>query len=134
MANVSNGLTEKMKAFCCEYVANGGNGTQAYLTAYNSNSDAAASIEASKLLNREDIKEYITALNKPMREKAISERDKKRSWLWSMIENAPNDNDKLRAMDILNRMDSEYQNININENRNAPDLSKLDITALKDLV
>ena len=40
-----------MKAFCREYVKNGGNGTRAYLSAYDGNSETAASIEANKLLN-----------------------------------------------------------------------------------
>ena len=52
-------LTEKQKSFCREYVRNNGNGTQAYLSAYNSNSETAASIESSKLLRRDDITEYI---------------------------------------------------------------------------
>ena len=62
-----------------------------------------------------------------------AEREKKRAVLWDII-NTGDNNDKCRAMDILNKMDSEYVNVNINDNRNAPDLSKLDLTALKDLV
>ena len=50
-----------------------------------------------------------------------------------MIENAPNDNDKLRAMDILNRMDSEYLNINVNRDDKQDDLKVLDIDALRKL-
>lgn len=135
MANVSNGLTEKMKAFCREYVANGGIGTQAYLTAYNSNSESAASIESSKLLQREDIQEYINTLNKPIVEavqrQVISERDRKRAVLWEIIASGDN-NDKCRALDILNKMDMEYVNINRNIEEKT-DLNNLDIDTLKKL-
>ena len=132
MANVSNGLTEKMKSFCREYVSNGGNGTQAYLAAYNGKSEVAASIESSKLLKRDDITKYIAALNKPLENAAINEREKKRKVLWDIIENGDN-NDKCRAMDILNKMDAEYANININKNEDSINLKNIDINMLKSL-
>ena len=132
MANVA-GLTEKMKLFAQEYYKNGGNGTEAYLIAYNTESRTTAQRESSLLLKRSDINEYLKALNLPNENKAITEREKKRAVLWDII-NTGDNNDKCRAMDILNKMDSEYVNVNINDNRNAPDLSKLDLTALKDLV
>lgn len=135
MANVSNGITEKMKAFCREYVVNGGNGTQAYLTAYNSNSESAASIESSKLLRRDDITQYIAYLNKPIENRIQNEREKKRQWLWDMINN-PNtaDSDKLRAMDILNKVDAEYLNINVNRTESTVDLNTIDIDSLKAII
>jgi len=125
-------LTEKMKAFCREYFTNGGNGTQAYLTAYDGNSDTSAAIESSRLLARDDIQEYLAALNKPIEQKAISEREKKRRVLWEIIENGDN-NDKCRAMDILNKMDAEYTNININKTESTVNLDNLDLDALKTL-
>ena len=135
LANVSNGLTEKMKSFCREYVLNGGNGTQAYLTAYNGNSETAASIESSKLLRRDDITDYITALNKPMENRIQNEREKKRSILWDFI-NDPNksDSDRLKAMDLLNKMDSEYININRNITDNNDNITELDTDKLLKLV
>ena len=108
-------LTEKQKEFTREYFKNGGNGTQAYLFAYDSHSERAASIESSKLLDKKEVQEYLSALNKPMEKQAISEREKKRNWLWSMIENpSVKESDRLTAMNILNKMDSEYMNINVN--------------------
>lgn len=120
MANVSNGLTEKMKRFCREYFTNGGNGTNAYLKVYNSNNEQVAANESSLLLQRKDIREYLQSMNKPLEKKAISEREKKRAWLWNMIENAQNDSDRIRAMDILNKMDSEYINIQRIESDQTP--------------
>lgn len=131
MANVS-GLTEKMKAFAREYYNNGGNGTEAYLIAYNTDSRTTAQRESSLLLRRSDINEYLKTLNLPNENKAISERDRKRRVLWDIIENGDN-NDKCRAMDILNKMDAEYLNINVNKNDNNVDLKGIDIATLKTL-
>ena len=128
-------LTEKQKNFCREYVRNTGNGTQAYLHAYNSKSESAASIESSKLLRRDDITQYISTLNKPMENRIQNEREKKRKWLWDMIDN-PNvsESDRLRAMDILNKMDSDYVNINKNINEDKTEINNLDTNTLLRLV
>ena len=131
MANVS-GLTEKMKAFAREYYNNGGNGTEAYLVAYNTDSRTTAQRESSLLLKRADINEYIKALNIPNENKAISEREKKRAVLWEII-NTGDNNDKCRAMDILNKMDAEYINVNVNKNDSSVDLNNVDLSTLKTL-
>ena len=125
-------LTEKMKDFCKEYINNGYNATQAYLTAYNGSSEKAATVESTKLMRRDDITEYIQALLKPSYNQAISEREKKRQWLWNMIENATNDSDRIRAMDILYKMDSEYINIQRIEKEETP-ISELDTGKLIEL-
>ena len=112
-----------------------GNGTQAYLTAYNSKSEAAAKLEACKLLRRDDITEYIATLTKPTQNKIINEREKKRQWLWDMIENPEtSDSDRLRAMDILNKMDSEYINITRNLEDKPAEIAHLDTSTLLKLV
>lgn len=125
-------LTEKQKAFCREYFTNGGNGTQAYLAAYDSNSPVSAAIEANRLLDKTEIQDYINSLNRPLENKARSEREKKRAVLWSIIENGDN-NDKCRAMDILNKMDSEYININRNITEDKTNITNLDSETLKRL-
>ena len=128
-------LTEKMKAFCREYMVNGGNGTQAYLTAYNwTGNTNGAEIEARALLKRADVSEYLKTLAIPLENKAISEREKKRSILWEFINNpSVSDGDRLRAMDLLNKMDAEYININKNIEENKSDITHLDTEALKKL-
>ena len=127
-------LTEKMKQFAREYYNNGGNGTEAYLVAYDTDSRTTASREAWVLLQRDDMKQYIEALNLPSEIKAISEREKKRQFLWNVIQNENEDmNNRLRSMDLLNKMDSEYQNININKNEDIVTLDNLDLNALKSL-
>lgn len=58
-----NELTKKEKAFAEEYVRNGGNACQAYLFAYDACYDTAKA-EGWRMLKREGVKNYITALQK----------------------------------------------------------------------
>lgn len=130
-----NRLTEKQKNFCREYINNNGNGTEAYLFAYDSKSKASAAIEANKLLKRDDITEYLKALNRPIENHITNERQKKRSIIWDRIEYCITNNDDTavaRYMDILNKMDSDYINITRNEEVKT-DISTLDIDTLTKL-
>ena len=122
-----------MKAFCREYVSNGGNGTKAYLTAYDGKNPQVAANESNKLLYRDDITEYIKSINKPLENRITSEREKKRRILWDFIQsNTVSDSDRLKAMDLLNKMDAEYININRNIEQKT-DISTLDAETLKKL-
>lgn len=125
-------LTEKMKAFAREYYKNGGNGTEAYLIAYDTDNRTTASRESWVLLQRDDITEYIRTLNIPSEKKAITERERKRQVLWEIIENGDN-NDKCRALDILNKMDSEYVTVNRNIEEQTI-ITEFNTDALKALV
>lgn len=129
-------LTPKQERFC-QCIVSGMSGKDSYMTAYNANCcDQVAYNESSKLLAREDIQDRLKVMRKPLEEHAratvISEREKKREWLWKMIENATNDADRLRAMDILNKMDSEYINIQRIEKEETP-VSDLDTDKLIEL-
>jgi phage terminase small subunit len=132
-------LTSKQKQFC-NNVVSGMTAKDAYINAYNTkSSDRVCINEASKLMLREDIQEYIDTLTKPLQrvvqQQVISEREKKRTFLWDMINNPTTDNnDKLRAMDILNKMDSEYININKNIDENKTQINNLDTSTLLKLV
>lgn len=129
-------LTEKQKEFC-KNVVSGMSYKDSYITAYNTNcSEQVAYNESSKLMLRDDIQEEIKRISKPL-EKAyqsnvLTEREKKRAVLWEII-NTGDNNDKCRAMDILNKMDAEYINVNVNKNDPSTDLTKLDISMLKTL-
>ena len=127
-------LTEKQKSFCREYFSNGGNATEAYLTAYDSNSPVSAAQEGYRLLQNNEITNYIKSLNEPLERKAISERDKKRSICWTQIEQCIAERDSngaARWMDILNKMDSEYININRNIQDDQTAISNLDTNTLR---
>ena len=129
-------LTEKQKEFC-KNVVSGMSYKDSYITAYNTNcSEQVAYNESSKLMLRDDIQEEIKRISKPL-EKAyqsnvLTEREKKRAVLWEII-NTGDNNDKCRAMDILNKMDAEYINVNVNKNDSNTDLTNLDISMLKTL-
>lgn len=130
-------LTEKMKVFAREYYKNGGNGTDAYIAAYDTENRVTASREAHELLKRADILEYIKTLNIPQENKAISEREKKRAIIWEGIEACRNSGDHsgiARYMDILNKMDAEYININKTIDDKTADIKELDKSILEKLV
>lgn len=128
-------LTPKQEKFC-QCVVSGMTYKDSYMTAYDCNSDTTAINEGSKLALREDIQERVKTLMVPLHKAAqqtfLSEREKKRSVLWDLIQNG-DDNVKCRALDILNKMDAEYININRNIDDNTPDISKLDTETLKRL-
>lgn len=127
-------LTPKQEKFC-RCIVSGMSGKDSYLAAYDCNSDTTAYQESYVLLQRDDIKEYISTLKKPIEQHAIdtaiNEREKKRSWLWYMIDTAESDSDRLRAMDILNKMDSEYININRTIQDDQTAISNLDTNTLR---
>lgn len=125
-----NNISEKEKAFCREYIKNGGCGYKAYLTAYNTKCNTnSAMTESSELLKKDRIRQYIDKLNKPLEMRAISERQKKIDVLWSIV-NAEdsNYNDKCRALDILNKMQNEYKVI---VEEQTTDLSTLSIDEIR---
>lgn len=126
-------LTQKMQAFCREYVVNGGNGTDAYMAAYNSNSPTSAAIEASRLLQREGVQEYLRTLNRPMEEKARNERQEKRDILWSFIRDVNlSTNERLNALNLLAKFDGDYTMTQQDEKQN--NMEKVDTDTLLRLV
>ena len=109
-------MTPKQERFC-QSIVSGMSGKDAYITAYNNNSNNnTAYREAMKLLDRDDVQSRIKELRKPLelqaKTQALSERDKIKDKLWEIINGTDtNDSDRLRAMDILNKMNAEYINI-----------------------
>ena len=110
-----------------------------YINAYNTNcSEQVAYNESSKLMMRDDIQAEIKRISRPL-EKAyqssmLSEREKKRQWLWDMINNPDvKDSDRISAMNILNKMDSEYINITQTIEDKETNIEQLDTTTLKAL-
>lgn len=135
MAKVSKGLTEKMKKFCYAY-SRTGNATEAYLEAYDTTNKIIARNEGSLLLQRDDITAFLKEIDKPIVNKITNEREKKRQLLWKAIERCDAKEDEAgmaRYLDILNKMDSEYVNINRNIDDSTEKLSGLTIEQLKEL-
>lgn len=132
----ANGLTQKMKNFCHAY-ARTSNATDAYMEAYDTQSRENALRQGSKLLQREDITEYLAKINQPTINQITNEREKKRQIIWQRIEICVEKGDETaiaRYMDILNKMDAEYVNINRNIDDSTEKLSGLDIEQLKAII
>ncbi len=67
-----NALSNNQKAFCQQYLKLGMNGTQAYLKVYKScKKETTARTNASRLLTKASIQEYISELQNKVEEKAI---------------------------------------------------------------
>lgn len=129
-------LTPKQEKFA-QCIVSGMSAKDSYYAAYDTTcNERVAYNEASKLLARDDLQKRLVELREPLenhaRTTALTEREKKRAVLWDIIANGDN-NDKCRAMDILNKMDAEYTNVNHNVNETKLDLSSIDVNALKRL-
>lgn len=131
-------LTQKQMAFCEEYTRNGGNGTQAYLTAYDSNSKTVAGIEASRLLDKPDIQAYLMKLRKPIekavKRKIINEREYKKKLIQERIDECVERGDDAaiaRYLEIWNKMDGEYVNITKDITDSDANIKELDTATLQ---
>ena len=125
--------------FCEEYLLTG-NATQAYLTAYNSESPKSAQIEGSRLLDRPDVQEYIKKLRKPVekavKRKMINEREYKKKLIQDRIEACiarEDDSAVARYLEIWNKMDGEYVNINKDITERETEIKFLDNETLMKL-
>jgi phage terminase small subunit len=79
-----DGLTRKQKAFCENYIANGGNATQAAIDAgYKPNS---AKSVGSENLSKPDIAAYIRDLSKPTEEKRIASAEEVLEYLTMVVD------------------------------------------------
>lgn len=136
MPKLVDGISQKMKNFCYEYMKTG-NATRAYLTAYDTDNLNTAQVESSKLLKRDDITEFLNSINRPTVNKINNERQRKRTIIWNRIERSIEKEDEAaiaRYMDILNKMDAEYVNINRNVDDTSETLANLDNEQLKALL
>lgn len=134
-------LTVKQMRFCEEYLKNGGNATQAYLTAYDSESPKSAVIDASRLLKREDIQEYLMKLRKPVekavKRKIINEREYKKKVIQERLEaciERDDDAGAARWMEIWNKMDGEYANGGKSDFDPQAEMANFDTSTLLQLV
>ena len=134
-------LTPKQEKFC-QCVVSGMTAKDAYIASYDTKaSEQVLYNESSKLMLREDIQKRIEDMSKPLikaaQQTALTEREKKKAIIWEEITHAREQQDHTaiaRYMDILNKMDAEYININKNIDENKENISQLDTDSLKKLV
>lgn len=92
-------LTIKQQRFCEEYVKVG-NGAEAYKRAYNAKKDETARVNASKLLTKTNIIEYIKSLNNEVREKSIADINDCLKILTELMSEDKPDFIRLKAVDM----------------------------------
>lgn len=116
-------MNNNQKLFCHEYVKNGNNGTRAYMEVYKVDEETAMA-SASRLLRNDKVKEYIESLQKELKEDAIMSAKERMEWLTKVVkgeithtsygsngeayENEAYISDKLKSIDIMNKMTGEY--------------------------
>lgn len=132
-------LTPKQEKFC-QGVVSGMTFKDAYINAYDAEnmSDHGIRKESSKLAKRDDITARIKELSIPVQNlyqnAAISDSERIRGILWGMIQDEDvKDENKLRAMDMLNKMNGAYKEDTSTEDK-TDSIDSLDTDKLIQLV
>lgn len=118
MIDKATGLSEKQKAFCDYYIANGGNGTQAAKDAgYKGKSDSAYAVIANENLRKLKVKEYIDERMAEIESNRIASADEAMQIITSLARGEPNANGKLppaivqaRCAETLLRVYGKFDN------------------------
>lgn len=124
-------------------IVNGMSQREAYKDAYNAKyKDDAIDNKASKLFNKDEIQARYSELMTEIKDEAIMTAIDRRKWLTNVINGKIKDadlNTKMKAMDILNKMDGEYvTNHKISGDKDNPlnviDLSHLSTDEIRELL
>jgi phage terminase small subunit len=103
-------LTAKQEAFC-QNIIQGMSQADAYRSAYDASrmTDKTVHEKACLLAGQDKIKTRITELRDKLSNENIMSAQKRMEWLTKLVMSAEASNgDKLKALDILNKMDGEY--------------------------
>lgn len=132
-------LTSKQEQFC-KNIVSGMTKQEAYLSAYDSTSKTSASIEATKLLKREDITSYIQTLKKPIinvfENECISARKKQLDEIDKRIQVCKQNNDETNLrqyIEMKNKIYGLYKDTNEDE-KHENTLNTIDTDTLKAIV
>ena len=133
-------LTPKQEKFCQCIVA-GMDGTTAYKAAYDTKAnDKVCNNESRVLLFRDDITERIAELRKPLinhaQNTALTKSEKIKNILWERLQKAIEREDDatiVKYTDQINRMNSEYINVNRNIDDKSNEIDQLDADTLRRL-
>ena len=126
-------LNARQKAFCEYYVASG-NATEAAIKA--GYSETYSKTRTNVLLQNVEICRYINELQEKAKSSRVMTAIERREFLTSMIKDGTvKDTDRLKALDILNKMDGEYtQKVEVNGNINSNPFSNLTTEELKKII
>lgn len=110
------------------------------MTAYDATSRVSASIEASRMLDKDHIQAYLQKLRRPIEKavirKMVNEREYKKNLIQERINECVERGDDAaiaRYLEIWNKMDGEYVNINKDITDRETDIKNLDMETLKTL-
>ena len=126
-------LNARQKSFCEFYVVSG-NATDAAIKA--GYKEKYAGVNADKLLKNTNIQKYIEELQEKAKGNRIMTAIERREFLTKLIlKEETKDTDRLKAVDILNKMDGEYtQKVEVNGNINSNPFSNLTTDELKEII
>ncbi|WP_335996814.1 terminase small subunit [Fusobacterium polymorphum] len=126
-------LNARQKSFC-EYYVVSGNATEAAIKAGYKEKNAR--FIGSENLTKANIKEYIKELQEKAKDNRIMTAIERREFLTKLIlKEETKDTDRLKAVDILNKMDGEYtQKVEVNGNINSNPFSNLTVEELKKII
>lgn len=108
-------LTIKQKKFCDLYMKSG-NATQSYMSAGYATKGDGARVEASKLLTKPNIKEYIAKKQAKIENKRIMSIQEAQEFLTNIANtDKERTNDKLKAVELLVKMQGGFlDRLNVN--------------------
>lgn len=126
-------LNARQKAFCEYYVASG-NATEAAMKA--GYSETYSKTRTNVLLHNVEICRYVKELQEKAKSNRIMTAIERREVLTKMIlKEETKDTDRLKAVDILNKMDGEYtQKVEVNGNIKSNPFSNLATEELKKII
>ena len=126
-------LNARQKAFCEFYVASG-NATEAAIKA--GYSETYSKTRTNVLLQNVEICRYINEMQEKTKTSRIMTAIERKEFLTKMIlKEETKDTDRLKALDILNKMDGEYtQKVEVNGNINSNPFSNLTTEELKKII
>lgn len=125
-------LNARQKSFCEFYVASGNATESAIKAGY---SEKYTNKNVSKIRQNTAVQEYIKELQEKAKESRILTAREKREWLSEVIKNGNEKlQDRLKALDILNKMDGEYiEKMQLSGQLNTNPFSGLTIEELRAL-
>lgn len=112
-------LTMKTKVFC-HYVVQGMSQTRAYMKAFDCENPKTAAPAACKILQRDLVREYIRDLEKVRFDNVADEIEVcKREAYKIMLDEKESTGNRLRALDIINKMNAVYSEANTGDQKDA---------------
>lgn len=103
-------LTEKQETFC-QKIIEGMSQADAYRAAYDTTkmTDKTVWEKASRLMADNKVKTRVKELRDKIAEESVMSAQRRLEWLTELIKDAEQmTNDKLKAIDIMNKMTGEY--------------------------